>query len=845
MATPLDGLRVIDLTCGPAGGIATMVLADFGANVHKIDPPGGDPFESLAAAPMWLRGKHRTTLDLKTPAGGEQLHELVRSADAVVAAYRPGVAERLHADYPMLAAVNPRLVYCTITGFGPRGPYSHYKGYEGLVAAASGRMMTFAGQLPRPGPAYAAVQVGTHAASQSAVQGILAALLVRDHTGRGQLVETSLLQGMLPYDLTGLTTQQLMRRFPAQFPVDPLTARQAQPTLQYQPVLTKDGRWMQLGNLMEHLFHSYIAAAGLSHIYADPRFATAPNLPDDDREALREVMLARMREQTLDEWMAIFMADGNIAAEEIVSARDALRHPQLAHNGQVVELDDPHRGRMTQVGLLAKLPRTPGSVGNHQRTEVSAGVSDARHAPDPVDATGQTVPASTTPRPRHPLEGVTVVEFATIIATPYACSLLADLGARVIKVEALEGDGLRNLASGMGATKTTAGKESICIDMKSKEGQGIARRLVERADILVHNYRPGVPERLGIGYEDVRAYNPEIVYVSATGYGSDGPHAHRPSAHPIAGAAMGGALWQAGAGMPPDPTDSIAEIREFARRFMRANELNPDPNTSMVIATAALLGLHARRTHGVGQHVQTNMMIGNAYANFDDFLAYDGKPERPLVDRDLHGLHALYRLYQCGAGSTPDASTGSGMEASAERASEMAAASASGPDPATSGGWIFLACPFEEEWQALCRALERTELLHDPRFATEADRRMHDTELAALLGTIFCTRPAASWERLLTAHDIGCVRADRMTTGEFWDRDEHALRAGFVREAEHLRWGPYWRHGPLVTFSDTPERAGAGVLAGQHTLQLLREHGYSPDEIAVFRATDVVRSEEP
>src|SRR5205085_1784084 len=104
------------------------------------------------------------------------------------------------------------------------------------------------------------------------------------------------LQGMLPYDLGGLVMRQMMRRFPAQFPVDPLAARQAQPTLQYQPVLTKDGRWMQLGNLMEHLFHSYIAAVGLSHIYADPRFTDAPRLPDEDREALRLVMLARMRE---------------------------------------------------------------------------------------------------------------------------------------------------------------------------------------------------------------------------------------------------------------------------------------------------------------------------------------------------------------------------------------------------------------------------------------------------------------------------------------------------------------------------------------------------------------------
>lgn len=120
------------------------------------------------------------------PAGVAHLHELARSTDVLVAGYRPGVAERLGADCSTLAALNPALVYCAITGFGPRGPYRRYKGYEGLVAAKSGRMLTFAGQISRPGPSDAALQAGTHVAAQAAVQGIVAALLVREQTGRGQ-----------------------------------------------------------------------------------------------------------------------------------------------------------------------------------------------------------------------------------------------------------------------------------------------------------------------------------------------------------------------------------------------------------------------------------------------------------------------------------------------------------------------------------------------------------------------------------------------------------------------------------------------------------------------------------
>lgn len=818
MVAPCTGLRVLDLSWGPAGGIATMVLADFGAEVLKVEPPGGDPFRRLAAAPMWLRGKRSIVLDLKTSTGVEKLHALVPRVDVLVTTYRPGTASRLGADYQTVSAINPRLVYCSITGFGPTGPYSRYKGYEGIVAAKSGRMMVFAGQNPRPGPAYAAVQVGTHAAAQAAVHGILAALLVREQTGRGQLVETSLLQGMLPYDMSGLLTEQLRRKFPDQFPDDALTAYNRQfPRPQYQPALTKDGRWIQLGNLVDHLFHAYLAAAGLTHIYADPQFQGMPRLPYEARVALQTLMLERMRERTLDEWMELFIATGNIAAEPVASTQEALTHPQVVHNQDVVEIEHPRYGRMKQIGLVAKLLKTPGKISSHSPEvgEDTALVLSSSRLPVPLSrSTGEgpevravsitnSVPANSGP-PRHPLAGVTILEFATIIAVPLACALLADLGARVIKVEPPGGDGIRELDPGVLATKTTAGKESICIDLKTVAGRRIARQLIEQAAVLVHNYRPGVPERLGIGYEEVRQYNPKIVYVSATGYGSDGPSAHRPSTHPIAGAAMGGALWQAGAGWPPPDLSTIDDIREASRRFLRANEVNPDPNASLVIATAILLGLYAQRIQGIGQHIQTNMLIANAYANFDDFLSYPDKPPRPPVDPDLYGLHALYRLY-----------------------------------PAAEG-WVFLACLFEEEWQRLCHVLGHPELLHDTRFCDEEARRVHDADLAAVLAAIFQGKTADAWEELLTGHDLACVRADRHTPGSFWDSDKHVRQNGFTREAEHPHWGRYQRHGPVVSFRETPGWYGPGILAGQHTDQLLRELGYSSAEINDLRAAGVV-----
>jgi crotonobetainyl-CoA:carnitine CoA-transferase CaiB-like acyl-CoA transferase len=192
-----------------AGGLATAVLADFGAEVVKIEPPAGDPFRSYPAWLAWNRGKKSAVLDLKSAEGRRQAQRLAERADVVIESFRPGVGLRLGIDYAGLAAINPRLVYASISGWGQQGPLSQVAGYEGVVAAKSGRMASFEGQMNRAGPAYAAVQVGTWAASQAAVRGILAALFARDAHGRGQWVQTSLLQNMIPYDLAGARFQSL------------------------------------------------------------------------------------------------------------------------------------------------------------------------------------------------------------------------------------------------------------------------------------------------------------------------------------------------------------------------------------------------------------------------------------------------------------------------------------------------------------------------------------------------------------------------------------------------------------------------------------------------------------
>lgn len=797
----LDDIRVLDLSEGPAGGLATMTLADFGADVLKIERPGGDPWRSLANAPVWLRGKRSAVLDLRADEGREALARLAESADVAVTSMRPGKAAALGADHERLSARNPALVGCAITGFGAKGPFAGYPGYESVVAAKAGRMLTFGGVAAREGPGYAALQAGVHACAQAALHGILAALHAREATGRGQLVETSILQALFVYDLGGLYRAQLARRFPDLFAG---LSAPAMPTLNYHALQTRDGRWLQFGNLLAHLFDNYLAAAGLDDVFADPDYEGSPaQWPEEARERLRDRMFRRTLERTADEWMETFVAHGGVAVTPFRSTREALDDPDLTRNGHVVEREHPALGTVRQPGPLARLTATPGRAGE-AAPEAGAHTDETlREAARPRQRPASAAPADAGP----PLRGVTVLEFATVIAAPLGAAMLADLGARVIKVEPVGGDPFRGMGvASLGAARVNGGKESIALDLKRAEGREVVHALVRSADALIHNYRPGVPERLGIGYDELRAIRPELVYVSVNGYGRDGPGAHRPSTHPIPGAGLGGALLQAGAG-EPRVCGTLPELRETARRLFRANELNPDPNTSLVVASATLLGLRARRRFGVGQEVFVDMFGANAHANADDFVDYAGKPPRPEPDADLFGLNALWRLY-----------------------------------PAAEG-WVFLGLARQREWERFCELAERPDLAADMRFATPAARAAHDDALAHALAALFAARAADAWEALLAGAGLGCVRADGASAGAFIAGDAHVAANGFRVPARNAAWGDYERYGPLASFSASRTEPGGFPLAGEQADAILAELGYDADAIAALRAAGVVWSE--
>ena len=801
-----EGITVVDFGSGFAPSVASMILADNGAEVIEIESPGGDPLRSMPAWRMWNRGKKSVALNLESGEGRDAARRLTQAADVVIENAITGVMDGLGLGYDDLSKANPGLVYCSITAFGSKGAYKGYPAYDGVVEAKGGGYQSLAGWTGLKGPFFRVRPDASWSAANIAVQSIVGALRVRRATGKGQRVETSLYQGMTCYDAAAaVATQVRMGIVDDPDALGPSSRGGGIPNhllLNYMVARTKDGQWMQMTNNTTRLFPMWMETIGLANIFEDEKFKGAPFTfaSRDDCIELRRIVLAKMQEKTLDDWIELFIERG-LAGDRFQTTQECMDHPQTRYNGGVIELDDSEVGRTKQLGPLVRFAETPSvirggapRVGEH---------NDELLAKPPTPATA---PApSGGPAPKRPFDGVTILDFSTWLAAPLGTALLADLGARVIKVESLAGDEFRTRTKGR--SKTFHGKESLSIDLRRKEGREIAHRLVEKADAIMHNMRGDAPKRLGVDYETVREINPEIIYHYAGSYGSGGPGAGRAAFHPTAGALAGGALWQLGRGNEPPPADepmTIDEIDAKSLELYRANEGSPDVSAAVAVGTAMALALFAKERTGKGQYLETTMLTSNSYVTSDDFIRYEGKPPRREPDRLLRGLGALQRLYR------------------------------------TADGFISLTCTTQQEWERLCEAIGRPTLAADPRFADHEARATHDAQLMAALGLAFKERGADEWESILTAQGIGGVRAEDTSSGRFFLTDPAVKENGFIVETNHPTIGRFMRHGPPAHFSLTPSRAEPPHALGEDGPSILAELGFTPAQIEAMRADRLV-----
>jgi crotonobetainyl-CoA:carnitine CoA-transferase CaiB-like acyl-CoA transferase len=382
---PLDGMRVIELAHIMSGPICGMMLADMGADVIKVEKiPGGDDCRRFApileggeSASFMIvnRNKRGVAINLKTEGGREVLRKMLATADVVTENYRRGTMEKLGMGYDVLKAANPGLIYCAISGFGRSGPMADKGGFD-LIAQGMSGLMSMTGE-PGQAPIKAGSPVTDINAGILAALGICAAYAGRQKTGLGQMVDTSLFEAGL---------QQMYWAFANYFADGTVLpkAGSANPTsAPYQAFRTRDG-WVNIGGANQSNYERLVGVLGIPGLAADERFRTnAGRLKH--REALVEILTARLVERTTDEWLIEFDAIG-LPSGPVLGVPEAVAHEQALARGMIVETVHPVAGRMRGLGLpihfsegLEQSPTPAPLLGQHT-VEVlhEYGFSDAR-----------------------------------------------------------------------------------------------------------------------------------------------------------------------------------------------------------------------------------------------------------------------------------------------------------------------------------------------------------------------------------------------------------------------------------------------------------------------------------
>lgn len=619
MSGPLAHLRVIEASIAQPGAIAAMLLADHGADVIKIEPQGGSVFAGDLTRKGWDRGKRSVELDIA--ADTATLRRLLATADVFIHDLTDSEAARLGLDEESLERDFPALVSCAITAYSRGTPLSDRPYGESLAAARLGTMVD-KGSSHRPGPMYLGHPALHYGQAFLCAMNVLAALRARRMLGVGQGTEASLLDAFL--------AQSPMNHWWQEDGISYIKKGDsgASDRFGYVRLVTGmfqcgDGKFLQIHTGSGGFKPAFDILGFGDRIQACKGPEMAFPLSEDEYQCARVEIFDAFKARPRDEWIALLQAQ-DVAVLPVLEPGEVLLDEQVEFAGMRIAQPDPDFGTIHQAAPAIRFADAPcaqpapaPAVGAHNAE------LEALLAAPPRQAGPQVSPVS------RPLEGVRVVDFSSFFAVGFGGRLLNDLGADVIKIETPSGDQMRPLPDVFDAANR--GKRDVVIDLKTPEGLEAARRLVATADVVTHNLRPGKADKLGIGFEALKAIKPDLIYLYLPGYGSKGPKALLKAFAPLVSGWVG-LLYEAG-GEGNNPNGSA-----FG---------NEDYNNGFLGAVAVMMALEKRAETGAGGYVECPQLHSSLWTTSEHFLDAQMKPVYGLrVDAQQQGFNALDRIYR-------------------------------------------------------------------------------------------------------------------------------------------------------------------------------------------------------
>ncbi|MEE8422502.1 MAG: CoA transferase [Dehalococcoidia bacterium] len=727
----LEGVRVLDLG-SERTSFATRILADLGADVILVEPPAGGAVRRLAPflddqpgpergyQHLYLNANKRSVLLDVTKAGdAERLRQLVGGADVLVETGRPGELGAVGLGYEQLRALNAGLVYVSVTPFGLDGEWRERSAND-LVASASGGLLWVSGEAELP-PTHGAADPAHKMASLVAATGVMLALAGRnaDEHGRGCHLDISMQEAVSMAVLQ--TSNPNILAWNGRVPGRPGMSGAYR---------CADGKWAFINPRADRFPHfiAMLDEANIEHGLGPEDWQLARAAPGDTRPnpipALVEQLAASLtRDQFLEgAW------NGDQLAMPIMDLADMAEAEHFAVNEQFSETDHDVLGEALSF-VRSPVDAMAGDVAMRRAPTIGEHTAEVFAALDPVAPSAGTPPERPASELLTPLKGVRVVDFTWVLAGPLGTRVLANFGAEVIRVESRARiDGVRNGAAPDGTPSenlgtlfndVNTGKRSLTLDLTNERAIELVRELIATADVVTNNFRPGVLERMGLGYDELRVIKPDIVLLNMPGCGRNGPWADRRT--------MGNLVMHA---------SGFSSLMGFPTGRPRGlGVAYPDFTSPYLMAITALAALRERDRTGAGQELDlsqlsaTVSLIGSEWMRFARSEVLPPPPMNRDPNYSPHGVYATQ-----------------------------------GDDE-----WCAIAVDGDEQWATLCGAIGDEAAASDRRFASHAARKANEDEIDALMTSWVASHER--WELASLLQERGIAAAAVESLRDTLERD--------------------------------------------------------------------------